>query len=210
MTPHKTSPHHLPRCNCVRQASTNWKSILLAQASRVEMVPGEKPARFSLGFSCYILSLAIPRSMVSSPTSSACRETYCAERTGSGSPHVAGAFVEALTTEAGGAPKQVLTTCMAHVAERQETVIDCFGAFRVKEAYSAEEMPATQGKAKVTMTFNAPGVIKSDGGAGMLDEGLKVRDVRRTIAQTLKAKGAEKAVGTGLKTELALQKAQQK
>ena len=53
----------------------------------------------------------------------------------------------------------------------------------------------------------------------MLDEGLEVRDVRRAIAQTLKAKGAEKGVGAGPKTELAravekqlrdLQNAQQK
>ena len=64
---------------------------------------------------------------------------------------------EALTAKAEGTPKQVLTTFMAHVAERQETVIECFGAFRVKEAYSAEETPATQRKAKVTMTFNARG-----------------------------------------------------
>ena len=103
----------------------------------------------------------------------------------------------------GGAAKQVLTTLMAHVAERQETVIECFGAFRVKEAYSAEETPATHRKAKVTMTFNALGVIKSEGGAGMVDEGFEARDVRRAIAQTLKAKGAEKGVGAGPKTELA-------
>ena len=80
---------------------------------------------------------------------------------------------------------------MAHVAEWQETVIECFGAHRVKEAYSAEKVPATQRKAKVKMTFNTPWVIKSEGGAVMLDEGLKVRDVRRAIAQTLKANGAE-------------------
>ena len=42
----------------------------------------------------------------------------------------------------------------------------------------------------------------------MLDEGLEVRDVRRAIAQTLKAKGAEKrAVEKQLRD---LQKAQQK
>ena len=40
--------------------------------------------------------------------------------------------------------------------------------------------------------INALRVIKSEGGAGMLDEGFEVRDVRRAIAQTLKAKGAEK------------------
>ena len=49
------------------------------------------------------------------------------------------------------------------------------------------------------MTFNAPGVIKSEGGP----EGLEVRNVRRAIDQTLKAKGAEKGVGAGPKTELA-------
>ena len=74
---------------------------------------------------------------------------------------------------------------MAHVAERHDTVIECFGAFRVKEAYSAEETPATQHKTKVTMTFNALGVSKSEGGAGTLDEGL-------AIAQMFKVKGAEK------------------
>ena len=57
-------------------------------------------------------------------------------RHGLGAPytHVAAAFVEALTAEAEGQPKQVLTTFMAHVAARQETVTECFGAFRVKEA----------------------------------------------------------------------------
>ena len=35
----------------------------------------EKPARSCLGFSCYILSLAIAHSMASSPSSRACRET---------------------------------------------------------------------------------------------------------------------------------------
>ena len=45
---------------------------------------------------------------------------------------------------------------MAHVAERQETVIECFGAFKVKETYTAEQMPATQRKTL--------GVIKSEGG----------------------------------------------
>ena len=55
---------------------------------------------------------------------------------GPGAPytHVAAAFVEALAAEAEGQPKQVLTTFMAHVAARQETVTECFGAFRVKEA----------------------------------------------------------------------------
>ena len=93
----------------------------------------------------------------------------------------------------------MLTTFTAHVAERQATVIECFGAFRVKETYSADEPPAAQRKAKVTMTFDATGVIKIQGGVRMLDEGLDVRDVRRAIAQTLKAKGAEK--GKGSRTE---------
>ena len=76
---------------------------------------------------------------------------------GLGAPyaHVAAAFVEAFAVEAEGAPKQVLTTITALVAARQETVTECFGAFRVKEAYSAEETPAAQRKAKVTMAFNA-------------------------------------------------------
>ena len=64
---------------------------------------------------------------------------------------MAAAFVEALAVEAEGAPKQVLTTFMALVVARQETVTECFGAFRVKEAYSADETPAAQRKAKVTM-----------------------------------------------------------
>ena len=60
---------------------------------------------------------------------------------GLGAPytHVAAAFVEALAVEAEGAPKQVLTTFMALVVAREETVTECFGAFRVKEAYSADE-----------------------------------------------------------------------
>ena len=134
--------------------------------------------------------------------------------------HVAAVFVEALTTEAEGKPKQVLTTFMAHVAARQDTVTECFGAFRVKEAYSADETPGAQREAKVTMSFNPLGLIKSEGGdAGMLDEGLEVRDVRRALAQTMKVKGEEKGVGAGPKTELArtvekqlrdLQTAQQK
>ena len=96
----------------------------------------------------------------------------------------------------------------------------CFGAFRVKEAYSADETPAAHRKVKVTMTFNALGMLKKEGGgAAMQEEGLEVRDVRRAIAQTLKAKGAEWRVGAGPKTELArsvekqlrdLQSAQQK
>ena len=70
------------------------------------------------------------------------------------------------------------------------------------------------------MTFNSLGVINNEGGgAGMQDVGLEVRLVRRALAQTPKAKGAEKGVGAGRKTELArtvekqlrdLQSAQQK
>ena len=37
----------------------------------------------------------------------------------------------------------------------------------------------------------------------MWDGGLEVRLVRRALAQTLKAKGTEKGVGAGPKTELA-------
>ena len=105
---------------------------------------------------------------------------------GLGAPytHVAAAFVEALAAEAEGPPKQTLTTFMELVAERKETVTECFGAFRVKEAYSAEETPAAQ----VTMSFNALGLLKKE---VMLEEGLEVRDVRRAIAQTLEAKEAE-------------------
>ena len=52
------------------------------------------------------------------------------------------------------------------------------------------------------MAFNALGVLKNEErGAAMQDEGLEVRDVRRAIAQTLKAKGAETRVGAGLRTE---------
>ena len=105
-------------------------------------------------------------------------------RHGLGAPytHVAAAFVEALAVEAEGAPKHVLTTFMALLAARQETVTECFGAFRVKGAYSADETPAAQRKVKVTMFKN------EGGGAAMQEEGLKVRDVRRAIAQTLKTK----------------------
>ena len=74
----------------------------------------------------------------------------------------------------------------------------------MKEAYSADETPTAQRKAKVTMAFNALGVLKNEGGsAAMQEEGLEVRDVRRAIAQTLKAKGAETGVGAGPRTELA-------
>ena len=55
----------------------------------------------------------------------------------------------------------MLTTFMAFVAARQETVTACFGAIRVKEAYSADETP--QCKAKVTMAFNALGALKNEG-----------------------------------------------
>ena len=94
-------------------------------------------------------------------------------RLGAPYTHVAAAFVEALAVEAEGAPKQALTTFMALVAARQETVTECFGAFRVKEAYSTDETPAAQRKAKVTMAFNALGVLKNEGGgAAMQEEGL--------------------------------------
>ena len=49
------------------------------------------------------------------------------------------------------------------------------------------------------MAFNALGVLKNEGGE---DEWLEVRDVRRAIAQTLKAIGAETGVGAGPRTEL--------
>ena len=66
-----------------------------------------------------------------------------------------------------------------------------------------DKTPAAQRKAKVTMTFNALGMLhKKGGGAAMQEEGLEVRGVRRAIAQTLKAKGAEWEVGAGPKTEL--------
>ena len=124
---------------------------------------------------------------------------------GLGAPHthVAAVFVEALAVEAEGAPEQVLTTFMALVAARQEAVTECFGAFMVEEAYSADETPAAQRKAKVTVAFNALGVIKNGGGgAATQDEGIEVRDVRRAIAQTPKAKGAETEVGAGPRAEL--------
>ena len=81
---------------------------------------------------------------------------------GLGAPHthVAAAFVEALAVEAEEAPKQVLTTFMALVAAKQGTVTECFGAFRVKEAYSADETPTAQRKAKLTMAFNALGALR--------------------------------------------------
>ena len=63
---------HGPR----RQTSTNQRSILPEQPPNMEMVQREKPARSYLGFSCYMKTLAIARSIVSSP-----RET-CAEGTG--------------------------------------------------------------------------------------------------------------------------------
>ena len=121
---------------------------------------------------------------------------------GLGAPytHVAAALVEALAAEAEGAPKQTLTTFMELVAVRQETVTECFGGFRVKEAHSADETPAAQRKVKVMVTFNALGVL---GVPEMQEKGIEVRDVRRAIAQTLKAKGAELGVGAGPKTELA-------
>ena len=107
---------------------------------------------------------------------------------------------------------------MAHVAERQETVIELWSVQGQGGLLSRGTL-ATKRKAKVTMTFTAFGVIKSVGGAIMLDEGLESRDVRRAIAQPLKAKGAEKGVGAGPEKELArvvekqlrdLQNAQQK
>ena len=100
---------------------------------------------------------------------------------GLGAPytHVAAAFVEALTAEAEGQPKQVLTTFRAHVAARQETVTGCFGAFRVKEASSTEETPAAQRKAKVTMTFNSLGVINNEGGRGRGNVGRRARGQAR-------------------------------
>ena len=52
---------------------------------------------------------------------------------------------------------------MELVAERQETVPECVGAFGVKEAYAADETPAAQRKAKVTMAFNALGALKNEG-----------------------------------------------
>ena len=75
---------------------------------------------------------------------------------------------------------------------------ECFGTFTVKEAYSADETTVAQRKAEVTMAFNVLGVLKNDGGcAAVQEEGLEVRDVRRAIAQTLKAKGADTGVGAG-------------
>ena len=53
------------------------------QSLKVEMDQGEELARFYLGFFCIMLSSTIARSMVSSPTSCACREIFCAGRTGS-------------------------------------------------------------------------------------------------------------------------------
>ena len=75
----KRSPLDTPR----HQASTNQMSTFPEQPPKVEMDQGEQPACSYLGFSCYILPLAIAHSTVSSPTSHACRETYCAEGTGS-------------------------------------------------------------------------------------------------------------------------------
>ena len=97
-----------------------------------------------------------------------------------------------------GAPQQVLETFMAHVAERQETVIECFGPFRVMEAHQAEETPATQ-QGKGDDDLQRVRVIKSEGGAGMLDEGFQVRDVRRAIAQN--AENARGKEASGIRTE---------
>ena len=67
-----------------RQTPTNRESILPEQPPRSPCGPGmQKPARSYLGCSSCIPSLAIARSMVSSPTSHVCRGTCCAEGTGS-------------------------------------------------------------------------------------------------------------------------------
>ena len=68
----------------LHHAATNQKWNLLERSSKVEMDQGEKEAcPFSPLSTADTLSLATARSMVSSPTSRACREIYCAERIGS-------------------------------------------------------------------------------------------------------------------------------
>ena len=47
----------------------------------------------------------------------------------------------------------------------------------MKEAYSADETPAAQRKVKVTMSFNALGLLKNE---AMLEEGLEVRDSQQS------------------------------
>ena len=115
---------------------------------------------------------------------------------GLGAPftHVAAAFVEALAVEAEEAPMQVLTTFMALVAARQETVTECFGAFRVKEAHSADETPAAQRKAKVTMEL-----LKNGEGAG--DAGRRARGEGRETRNRPDAESERGRDGSGRRSE---------
>ena len=93
---------------------------------------------------------------------------------------------------------------MALVAARQENSDRVPWSVQGEGGALSGRNPAAQRKAKVTMTFNALGVLKNEeGSAAIQEERLEVRDVRRAIAQTLKVKGAETGVGAGPKTELA-------
>ena len=124
-------------------------------------------------------------------------------RHGLGAPytHVAAAFVEALTAEAEGQPKQVLTTFMAHVAARQETVTDWSVQSEGGLINGGNSSSAAQGKGDDDVQL--AGSDQQRGREGARECRTEGRLVRRALAQTLKAKGAEKGVGAGPKTELA-------
>ena len=108
-------------------------------------------------------------------------------RLGAPYTHVAAALVETLTADAEGAPWRM--------AERQET----FCAFRVKEAYSAEEVPATKRKAKVTMTFKrARG--DQERGRGR-NGGRRARGMGRATSHRLNVESEGSREGSGSRTE---------
>ena len=108
---------------------TLGRSIVALQKLSLKPRPGNPRARW-----CAHTLLARAQVTASSDGGMEARTGYMEEVKkrerghGLGAPctHVAAAFVEALTVEAEGAPKQVLTTFMALVAVRHETVTECF------------------------------------------------------------------------------------
>ena len=85
----------------------------------------------------------------------------------------------------------MLTTFIALVAATQETVTECIGAFKVKGVISGQNpSSAAQGEGDDGVQRARSGQERGRG-AGVQDEGLEVRDVRRAIAQTLQASEAE-------------------
>ena len=120
---------------------------------------------------------------------------------GLGAPYtnVAAAFVEALTTEAEGEPKQVLTTFMAHVAARQHAVTVLWSSQGEGGLLSGRNPNSSaQGEGDDVVQ---PARIDQERGRGRGNAGRSARSKTRETSTRPNAESERSREGSGRRTE---------